>query len=191
MKGWKDFFRQKRGKKETYLVLFLLGILLLVIVIPVDYGQKQRENENVSASAERSDPEADYVTRMEKRLKQTLTRMEGVGEVEVMIVCQDSGESIVEKDVDSHREEQTDSGGGTLVSREDHEEESIYSSRSGEGEPYVSRKLVPSIQGVLILAQGADHQQVVTEISEAVQALFGLEPHKIKVVKMNVQEDSQ
>lgn len=194
MKRWRDFFRQKKekmGKKETYLVLFLLGILLLVVVIPIDSGQKQGEPENTAAMAQQSDPETDYVSRMEKRLKQTLSRMEGVGKVEVMIVCQDSGESIVEKDVDYHREEQADSNDAATVSREDHEEEAVYSSRSGDGEPYVSRQLVPRIQGVLVLAQGADHQQVVTDISEAVQALFGLEPHKIKVVKMNLQEDSQ
>lgn len=39
------------------------------------------------------------------------------------------------------------------------------------------------VSGVLIAAQGADEPVVVREIQEAVQALFQVEPHKIKVMK--------
>ena len=39
--------------------------------------------------------------------------------------------------------------------------------------------------GVLVLAQGADSAVVKKDITDAVMALFGLEAHKIKVMKMN------
>ena len=41
-----------------------------------------------------------------------------------------------------------------------------------------------SIQGVLIVAQGGDDPVVVRNIQEAVMALFQVEAHKIKVMKM-------
>lgn len=41
-----------------------------------------------------------------------------------------------------------------------------------------------SIQGVLIVAQGGDDPVVVRNIQEAVVALFQVEAHKIKVMKM-------
>lgn len=41
-----------------------------------------------------------------------------------------------------------------------------------------------SIQGVLIAAQGGDNSVVVRNIQEAVMALFQVEAHKIKVMKM-------
>ena len=43
-----------------------------------------------------------------------------------------------------------------------------------------------------MVAQGGGEQTVAADISEAVEALFGLEVHKIKVVEMNqVQEGSE
>lgn len=50
--------------------------------------------------------------------------------------------------------------------------------------PYVSEALEPEIDGVLVIAQGADSQQTISEITQAVMALFGVEAHKIKVMKM-------
>ena len=56
----------------------------------------------------------------------------------------------------------------------------------------MSKQNLPAIEGVLIVAEGGGSQAVATNISEAVEALFGLEVHKIKVVEMNqVQEGSE
>lgn len=54
------------------------------------------------------------------------------------------------------------------------ENNSIYASESGG----------TKVAGVLIAAQGADDLTVVQNIQEAVQALFQVEAHKIKVMKM-------
>lgn len=40
------------------------------------------------------------------------------------------------------------------------------------------------VEGVLVVAQGAGEAQIDTEIIQAVQALFPLESHKIRVMKM-------
>ena len=42
----------------------------------------------------------------------------------------------------------------------------------------------PEIEGVLVIAQGAGDSAKAAEITEAVMALFGVEAHKIKVMKM-------
>ncbi|MEI3340576.1 MAG: hypothetical protein V8R80_12125 [Eubacterium sp.] len=46
----------------------------------------------------------------------------------------------------------------------------------------------PEIEGILVVAQGGGNTAVAENISEAAQALFSVEAHKIKVVKMNLQE---
>ena len=51
--------------------------------------------------------------------------------------------------------------------------------------PYVIEEMEPQIQGILVVAEGGDNSQVVQNITEAVMALFGVEAHKIKVMKMN------
>ena len=55
--------------------------------------------------------------------------------------------------------------------------------------PYVIQKERPNVEGVVVVAQGGDRPGVITEITDAVQSLFGLEAHKVKVVKMSVQEE--
>ena len=52
-----------------------------------------------------------------------------------------------------------------------------------EREPVVEKELAPEISGIVISAQGGGNASVQKEISEAMQALFGLPAHKIKVLK--------
>lgn len=45
--------------------------------------------------------------------------------------------------------------------------------------------------GVLIVTEGADNTMVKQQISEAVSALFGIDMHKIIIVKMSAWEDEK
>ena len=56
---------------------------------------------------------------------------------------------------------------------------------NGEETPYVKQELSPRIEGVLVIADGGDNAIVIENITEAVQALFGVDTHKIKVMKHN------
>ena len=46
------------------------------------------------------------------------------------------------------------------------------------------KTIFPKIEGVVVLAQGVGTGTISKDILEAVQALFGVEAHKIKVLKM-------
>ncbi len=49
----------------------------------------------------------------------------------------------------------------------------------------MAREVMPKVEGVLVVAQGGGDPKVAKNISDAVLALFPVEVHKIKVVKMN------
>lgn len=51
-------------------------------------------------------------------------------------------------------------------------------------EPFVTKQMLPKLKGVVVVAAGASKAQVRLELSEAVQALFGLEAHRVKVLKL-------
>ena len=64
------------------------------------------------------------------------------------------------------------------------EKTSIYEQREdGSQTPYVSREMLPEVEGIAVIAEGGDHPVVVQNITEAIQALFGIEAHKIKIMK--------
>ena len=50
--------------------------------------------------------------------------------------------------------------------------------------PYVVKELEPKVQGVVVIAEGGGNPAVQQNILEAVQALFPVEAHKIKIMKM-------
>ena len=64
-------------------------------------------------------------------------------------------------------------------------ETAVYANGNGEETPYVKQELSPRIEGVLVIAEGGDNAVVIENITEAVQALFGVDTHKIKVMKHN------
>ena len=117
-----------------------------------------------------------------------LGQMEGVGKAEVMITLSDSGETIVEKDQkeQTNRIGESDASGGTRTTTDQETEETtVYVENGSEKHPYVTKEVLPKVEGVLVVAEGGDDPRVISDISDTVMALFRVEAHKIKVVKMS------
>ncbi len=140
-------------------------------------------------------PTTTYEQQMEKRLEDILEQTEGVGKVKVMIVLRSSEEKVWHVDQDSSysRTQETDSNGGTRnVESQDISRETVVAGTSGgsgsgtgSGQgPLLEKELRPEISGVIISASGGGSPQIQAEISGAVEALLGLPPHRIKVLKM-------
>ena len=182
----------KMPGKDQLLILLLSGILLVVIAIPTDGGKKKAPPDSGGDPAEElktatgQEPDS-YEKRQEERLKEALEKVAGVGEVEVMITLKSSWEKIVEKDRPSSSQtvEEADAGGGTRQTQEvSRSETTVYREESGERTPYVVKELEPEVEGVIVIARGGGNASVKQNILEAVQALFPVEAHKIKIMKM-------
>ena len=65
------------------------------------------------------------------------------------------------------------------------EETTVYVENGSEKQPYVTKEVLPKVEGVLVVAEGGDDPRVISDISDTVMALFRVEAHKIKVVKMS------
>ena len=132
------------------------------------------------------DEERLYEKELEQRVKEILKNVDGVGEVDVMITLKSSKEKILHVDKDKSRSsaEEKDSAGGTRKTMtEDVKESSLMSGGTGNNEPVIEKELQPEIAGIVISAQGGGSAAIKAEISEAMEALFGLPAHKIKVLK--------
>lgn len=184
-------------KKSQLLLLLLVGMLLLVIAIPVtpsgekkgsDTFQKETGETGVKQSGQmNTDTMEEYEAILERRVASALEYVEGVGKTEVMITLKSSSQKVVEKDQtgDSRTTEEKDSAGGTRTEKSrSSERTSVYTqSTDGTQIPYVSKELTPEVEGVLVIAEGGDNAVVIQNITEAIQALFGIDAHKIKIMK--------
>lgn len=194
-----------RLNRENFLVMLLLGVLLLVIVWPVEKktesgqwdsrnatigseeqtGRLRSTEESTNIRGDFSGPAADYAAYLERSLEELLSSMEGVGKVQVMITLEGSEEAIVEKDSSWIRNGTTevDSAGGSRNTTDLQQEDvTVY---DGRDVPYVRQVLNPKVAGVAVSAQGGGNAVIVRNITEAIQALFSIDAHKIKIVKMN------
>ena len=178
--------------KNTWLILGIFGVLLLVIAMPVEKAQKKdsgmtqtqpaAEDETAESGQERAD---DSIAELESRLEETLSLIDGAGQVRVMITMKDTGEKVVEKDITCR----TDAASGGSQNTEQ-SQSSVYTRDGNTETPYISNEMTPQVEGVLVVAQGGGNSMVKQNILQSVMALFPLEAHKITIVKMSMQEVS-
>ena len=161
-------------------------------------GVKEAVDEKASngsvgqTAAETGGRSEEYVTYLENKLEEVLSQMDGVGRVEVMITVSDGGESVVEKDRASTATTTTENdsaGGSRTISEQNAEEQTIYVETENETYPYVQKENLPTVIGVVVVAEGGGNSTVISDISDAVEALLPVEAHRIKVVKMCSKED--
>ncbi len=188
--SWKKWFR-----RDNLLILILAGVLLFIIALPTegkevekqqasegDYdGQQKAQTQPQNQKAE------DFASTLEEQLEAILAEMSGVGRVKVMITLKSSEELVVEKDEPvsrSNTNESDSAGGNRIITQVDSGSTTVYSTTGSDSKPYVIKTLSPQVEGVVVVAQGAGDGTVNQNITEMVQALFGVEAHKVKVVKM-------
>ena len=145
--GWKL-------NKEKLIFLFCSGLLLFIIALPTGNGEKEektagqmQEIKTQEAGTAVSDGDSEYEKELEDRIRAILSQVEGVGEVDVMVVLKSSEEKVF------------------------HVDKTMSSSVTEESEP----------DGTQRLSRQQESAAVKAEISEAMEALFGLPAHKIKV----------
>ena len=127
-----------------------------------------------------------YEQQLEQRLEAVLSHVDGVGSVEVMIVLRSSEEKVwrVDRDTSYSVTQETDQNGGSRrVESQEVAEDTILSGQTGQQGPILEKELKPEISGVIVSAGGGDSPRIQAEISAAVEALFGIPSHKIKVLK--------
>ena len=97
-KKWNRIFEkiQNKSGKEKITIVVLTGILLLVISLPTGSKSGQTEtNENTQTrQTGLSESAKSYETVLEEKLEKALKKVEGVGEVSVVITLKNTSEKI-------------------------------------------------------------------------------------------------
>lgn len=178
----------KNIKKDQVLMILLAGILLVVIAMPVSKGGGKDETSGTQKASTKEEFSS-YEDTVEARLEKALKKVEGVGDVKVMVTLKASAEKVIEKDTEQNNQttEDGDKEGGKKTTKDSSAKQTtVYDSGdAGTQTPYVSKEISPQIAGVLVIAKGGGNAVVIENITEAVQALFEVDTHKIKIMKMN------
>ncbi|MDD6213272.1 MAG: hypothetical protein PUB22_09075 [Clostridiales bacterium] len=175
---WKNILAEKSTK---WILFVVCGVLLLVISWPDGRGSSQESLETAGISDSEMRME-DYDKQMEQRLVRVLSQIEGAGTVDVMITLRSSTKQILKEDL-SVRTSEKDATDQDSNRREEEKEQNVNTFTGEDNDPYVIQEVMPEVEGVVVVADGAGSAQIRQEIMEAVQALFSVETHKIRVLK--------
>lgn len=180
------FAAVREMKREQWLICGLAGLLLLVIAAPVKQKEQKKTQEKTTVSQTQEQTDDQIRQSYEKQLESVLSQVEGVGAVQVAM--ESTGKKQVEKDSPedtSTSSEKGDSGTQRSSQTVTTGETTVYEDTGDGGQtPYISSSTYPEIRGVIVVAQGGGNPAIVQQIQEAVIALFHVEAHEIKVLKM-------
>lgn len=174
----KEYFEKIKELGIGKLVLIFFAGILLVLSATMDNG---REKEKVSVTVPEA-PVDNNDTQLTVSIENILAKIQGVQRVSVCITYEDTGERVLvsSKDTEMQKVIQQDAEGGSRTE----ENQSISEEYLYQGEsPYVVMERKPKICGVLVVYEG--DKSVMSDISEAVKVLTGVDYNKIKVLSMN------
>ena len=131
-------------------------------------------------TAERASPQAAALVEAElqQEMEDILGRIQGVGEVQVLLTVESDGERQLAQDSEL-------SYSGSTAAPEDYSRSSqtvLVDDGSAEA-PVVTRTVYPTYRGALVVCQGGDRADVKLAVTEAVAALTGLSADRITVAK--------
>lgn len=179
--------------KDRFLLLFLAGLMLVIIAMPMEKKEAKKEPsaEEMVLTEKETEKETDMETYREQlcqQLEEFLRQMEGVGQAKVYITMHSTKEIIVERNSPYRKqtEEEIAQDKTRMTAETENESEVVLvTEEDGSQTPIVVKEIAPVVSGVVVAAQGGGNEKIKNEITALVMALFGIEEHKIRVVKLS------
>lgn len=200
----KKILDQKQLKNLIALCLVLGFILIAInVLLPnskiltsnkLSGNNNQGDSNNVSNTSAAKNAtetiqadEKNYEDKQKIDLKNILKKMNGVGDVEVMMTFENGEQKVpaYDKSTQKSTTEETDNEGGKRVNNQDTDGSKVVMTTSdGNNQPFVLTIYKPKICGVIIIAEGAENSKTKYEIEQAVSKLYNLSLDKVNVYSM-------
>lgn len=173
----------KKFINNLFIILLISIIFLIVANVFLDSNKEKPEYVIDEQLKEYNyDIGSDYSNYLEKKLINILSKLNGVGKVNVMITLEDSVEKIAAANTTTSTEKtmENDSEGGTReVLREDLTIQVV--TKGNNDSLMVVKEVQPTVQGVIVVAEGADDPATRETLYEAVKTVLGIKANKVQV----------
>ena len=194
----KDKEEGNNRKKIENLVFFVVVLIITIVVINLIWNDKNAskdikevDNNKKLAAVNQVETQIEQVPQeqnLSQKLESILSKIQGVGDVNVFINYSESSEVVAmynENSKSSTTEETDVSGGVRKVQETDSQKDIVFKEENGEKIPITQKIIQPKIEGAIITAQGANDATTKSNIMQAVEAATGIATHKIQVFEMN------
>lgn len=184
----------ENGKKIRYIIVIGLVafIFLLISSLSSWVSSKKQLSSPLPEVTERSkqnigSTSGSYPEELEEKLKGILKQIHGVGDVNVMVKYVSGPETVYayNSTTENRVTEEKDTSGGIRTINEQRDANNlvlVQDSRAAEDQPVVVKKIEPEINGVLIVAEGAELSTVRVQLVRAAQTVLNIPSYKINVL---------
>jgi stage III sporulation protein AG len=203
----KDNNGKKKTSYQTLVLLLIVGIGLMLLShfygTRSGKGLNQGEAKPVSVNQNVSDFKStekksfntmqDYADYYQENLKDILSKVMGVSNVNVWITLSTSEQNVYEKDdkTDQTRTSEEDHNGGTRTTTQTSNDENIVIMDGGNGKgPILVTKRSPIVEGVVVVADGVQSPTVKNWIKDAASSVLNVPSYKVIVIPAKSKEDS-
>lgn len=168
-----------RRKNIENLVIFLVGVVIVIIA-----GSYIFSGDEVATISENSVTDVFDADIFESKLAKILSEIQGAGDVKVMISYQtgietvplldtkDSNTVTEENDNDSARRTEQNSVETSIIFNQE---------KSGNKVPYISKTIMPIVEGVIVTCDGGGDEVVKANVIKAVTVITGVTANKVQV----------
>ncbi len=188
MEKLRKFFEGRdKERLGTLFVVFLVGILLITVMSNFSVTEEKEDTTTYVTKPEEQVSRDTYAKELEDRLSNILSKVDGAGEVSVMVTISTNGELVLSNLIDEEydSEEETDEDGVVkkILSTSKKQEPVLITESSGKDIPLVIKEKSPEIEGVIIVAEGGDNVYIKDGLIKSVTSALGIPSHKVQVLK--------
>jgi stage III sporulation protein AG len=152
----------KNNKNLRNILIILLSIIIVFLLIFNFNGKESTETKTIAES---------YIDSLEERLTNVLSKLDGAGDVSVIIKAESGMETVLAKE--------------TIVKETSNGKEITETPILVNGNTVTLKELYPKITGVLIVTEGAKNIALMHKIQQATTSLLGVDINCIEILSAN------
>ncbi len=182
----KIHLEKNNNKKFIHnLFIILLASIILLIIANASIDRKKNNPKYLIDETKKDyidTTEKDYGLYLEDKLINILSELKGVGRVNVMITLESTVEKIAAKNtttVSENTVEEDAEGGTRKMDREDLTVQVV--TKGNNDDLLVIKEIKPKVQGVIVMAEGADDPLLKESLYEAVKTVLGIKGNKVQI----------
>ena len=170
-------------KKIKGIVLIgMIGILLILLSEILPQSTKTPQDA-VSVSIDNET----FCRQTEEKIYNLVSSIQGVGEAQVWVTLESGAEYVYLQEEIRNTDTTKDynsEGVKTLREKDNSEQKYILVNKNGEEQPLLQKQLEPTVQGVVIVCEGAGSAQVNEQVVNAVTCALGISSNRVYVAQL-------
>ncbi len=173
-------FKKLKNIKHIEIIICIIFISLLLLIY--FYGFNGKTNKTVKTSTEEYNElsftsSTEYAKEMETKLSLAISSLKGVSKTKVIVSIASGGELIIANSIEEKSTVSTDGESKNVTTIKT----PIIVTENGTSKPIILMEILPKLQGVIVVASGADDVKIKLDIFRIVETITELSSENIQV----------